>query len=559
MFQVSVSPDMGMYNLLRSQGYDPAYALAEFVDNAIHALQEHCPERLTKGPQLSVTLRVFSADYGEKALRNSIIIEDDGSGITRKRLIDAFKPAKAVSRRGLSEFGIGMKAAAVWFTDTWSLTTRPIGEKAKYEFKFDLTDLVQKAKDVVDVTESDAGTEPKGTKIVLSGTRRVINKDRFSDICVELTELYQRFTEGSSAILNLRAEFDGTPTELKFKTPDRETLRSPEFRTVGGKVYAVGKEQDWLVPVSFVFAGARVDGQVRLLSKGSYTTNPGLVLFRHNRVIQGTSRQPFVPVRLLSTSNKYGRQRVYGELHLDDLPVSYTKDKFEIDEDQFIDALKQVSGMNELLRQATEYRKADGVKPVASMKALEKLVGKSKIRSVAPAAKAPTKGGVTHAKSPGSLASQPAAARQPAPPPPPYLTVLGGIKGKSSSLVLNSIIEEAMHQFALHRGIAAALCLRIVVEVGVLHKVRRDFPSQYPKVSEKGIKALLNYMSSNADDFFDKKVDHLVIKCVQSNASGTQADVILLNNVSHGHYQPDLPELNQLVGNLQHLLEWAYS
>ena len=548
MFEVNVSPDMGMYNLLRSQGYDPAYALAEFVDNALHAFQEHCPHRYKKGPALAIRIRVYSPAYKDDALKNSIIIDDNSSGITRERLIDAFKPAKATARKGLSEFGIGMKAAAVWFTETWSLITRPVGENTKYEFSFNLGELIKKGRDVVEVREANAGDFPEGTRIILAAVRRTITAERFKDICDELTEIYQKFTEGASAILDLQAEYDGTPVDLKFKPPIRDTLRAAEFRSANGKLYAVGKEKDWLVPVSFVFAGAEVSGQVRLLSKGSYTNNPGLVLFRHDRVIEGTSRKPNIPVRLLSTSNKYGRQRVYGELYMDGLPVSYTKDKFEIDEDQFIGALMNVPQMADLLRQATEYRKADRVIRVPTEKAFEKLVGKKASRA--------TRAAKGSAAKPAKAKSSAPAVKLP--PPPPYVAVLGGITGRSSSLVLNSIVEETMRQFELHRPMAAALCLRIVIEVGVLHKINRDFAAQYPKVAEKGIAALLRYMNSNRADFFDLKRDHLVIKCIESAVTGTQAESIFLNNIAHGHWHPDIDEMNRLVSNLQQVLNWAY-
>lgn len=552
MFQVSVSPDMGMYNLLRRQGYEPANALAEFVDNALHAFQEFCPQRVRKGPPLSIKLHIYSAQYPDKSLRETIVIEDNGSGITRTRLIDAFKPAKQVSKIGLSEFGIGMKAAAVWFTETWSLTTRPVGEKTKFEFKFDLGELIKAGRDVVDVAESAAEGFPEGTKIVLSNVRRAINRERFDDICADLVEIYQRFTEGSSAILDLTAYYDGTPVDLKFKPPVRETLRAPEFKSANDKTYAIGKEKDWLVPVSLVFGGALVEGHVRLLTKGSYTNNPGLVLFRHDRVIQGTSRQPFIPIRLLSTANKYGRQRVYGELHMGELPVSYTKDKFEIDEDQFVDALRRVSGMEDLLRQATEYRKVDRVIPVTSFKALEKLIGKKASRA------AKTAGASTVEKGADKDSKRRSTPKVAAPPAPPYVAILGAINGKSSSLVLNSVIEETIQQFIQHRGIAAALCLRIVVEVGVLHKIKKDFPAQYTKVSEKSIAALLRYMNSNRSDFFDTSRDHLVVKCIESAINSTQAEAIMLNNIAHGHWHPEVSELNTLVKNLQQLLHWAY-
>ena len=106
---------------------------------------------------------------------------------------------------------------------------------------------------------------------------------------------------------------------------------------------------------------------------------------------------------------------------------------------------------------------------------------------------------------------------------------------------------------------SSAMCFRMVLEMGVLFRIEQDFPDEYLKVSEKGIKAVITYMNGHLNSFFDAKRDHRVIKCVQSITNGTQADVVLLNNTAHGHYQPDRAELNRFAINIEQLLRWAYS
>jgi signal transduction histidine kinase len=63
---------------LRSQGYDPAYAIAEFVDNAVQA---HLSHASVGAEPVVVNLWFYSNDYRDPIKRNSIIIEDDGPGI----------------------------------------------------------------------------------------------------------------------------------------------------------------------------------------------------------------------------------------------------------------------------------------------------------------------------------------------------------------------------------------------------------------------------------------------------------------------------------------------
>jgi hypothetical protein len=130
----------------------------------------------------------------------------------------------------------------------------------------------------------------------------------------------------------------------------------------------------------------------------------------------------------------------------------------------------------------------------------------------------------------------------------------------TASAALQTIIAETLYLHRIRRDIAIAMCLRVVLESGLLAKVEKSFPAQYPKVSSRGVASLINYLASNPNDFFDAKADYKLIKCLQSfSSTGTQPDVVLLNNAAHGHYQPNIAELNRFVTNLEPLLNWAYA
>jgi Histidine kinase-, DNA gyrase B-, and HSP90-like ATPase len=552
MFTVNVSPDMGMYHLLRNQGYDPAYAVAEFIDNA---LQAHLSQPKTKKPSsepLKIDLHFYSNDFGKIQLQNSLSIKDNGPGIKTERLADAMKPAKPPPTKGLSEFGIGMKAAAVWFSDTWTLSTKPLGSDTQFDLKFDLPTLMKEGKDTVQVKEKSS-SDVNGTTIVLEHLRRPIDKNKFDVICQDLRELYQRFTAGASARLELTAHFNDTPISLKFEDEIRTVLEVAIYKKIGGVLYAIGKPHKWIVPISLTYQGVQVDGFIYLLERGSYTENPGLVMFRSERVIQGTERKPNLPNSLFNTANKYARQRVYGQLFADGLPVTYTKDAFEIDEDAFATQLRSVPGVEELLRQADDYRPTQYAKPIPR----ESDIASGKETK-------PAKGaGKATAKNANSAASsvkpKPVTKAKPTVVPPALLALLQDIRGKTSNLALMSIIEETIYQYQFKREVGTALCLRMVVELGVLDRIERSFPVEYPKISSFGIKKVINYMKNHIAVFFDEKVDYRAIKCVNNTVDGTQTDVVLLNSVAHGHYQPNFSDLNRFATNLQPLLLWAYA
>jgi Histidine kinase-, DNA gyrase B-, and HSP90-like ATPase len=554
---VNVSPDMGMYHLLRSQGYDPAYAVAEFIDNALQAyLSQAVPAGKTVEP-LEIDLCFYSGDYAKASKRNSLVIDDKGPGIKRDRLADAMKPAKPSPVKGLSEFGIGMKAAAVWFSDKWILKTEPAGSKSSYTLTFDLPKLIESSGDTVEV-EVGKSSRASGTTMTLSQLRRPVDYARFQQICEVLRELYQRFTAGSSPRLRLTAHYNDTPVSLQFEPGDRTVLVSPIYKEADKKLYAIGKDRTWHLPVDTTFQGARVQGFICLLERGSYVDNPGLIMFRGERVIQGTVSKPNLPNALFKTSNKYSRQRVYGQLFVDGLPVTYTKDGFEIDEGAFAAQLLAIDGMDELLRQAEAYRANKD--PIPVKKEVDIPGGKGARSKGSSAAQKGGKGAGAKANAPAPgapPAAGPAPASKAPPPPPALLKLLHDLKTKASSVALKSMIEETIYQHQFRREIGTALCLRVVVELATLDRIRRKLPAEYAKVSEKAIKALLNYMNSNPASFFDAKADHDVIKCVQGLATGTQADIVLLNNVAHGHYQPNFPELHRFAANIEPLMRWA--
>jgi|GEM_PF-1752885 histidine kinase/DNA gyrase B/HSP90-like ATPase len=352
MFKVNVSPDMNMYSLLISQGYDPTYALCEFLDNSIHAFQEYSDLDV-----LEIDIDFFSSSYHIKSKRNSIVITDRGPGIKKEVLKKALQPANKPSKSGLSEFGIGMKSAAVWFSNEWVLTTYPKGEGIRLSADFNLEKLLSEGRSVLEVTEKSSDSSNHGTIIELKGLRNRINEDKYEAICRGIGDIYQKFISRDENTVNINSSFDGKKTTIKRKYKGFETLKAPAFVKRKNQIFTTGDEKEWTVDVNTEFQGKPVKGFIHLMNSGGYKKNPGLVLFRHNRVIVGTTEKHYKPDGLYGTSNKAAGMRLQGELHLDEHPVSYTKDRFSFDDEDFGEHLaKDVSGLKDLLNQAENYR-----------------------------------------------------------------------------------------------------------------------------------------------------------------------------------------------------------
>ncbi|MDO6426565.1 ATP-binding protein [Thalassotalea sp. 1_MG-2023] len=563
--EVDVAPDMGMYRILPQQGYNPAFALAEFIDNAIHAFQHNNEALSTK--YLSVTLNFFTNEYEKnKNKRNSIEIIDDGPGMLKSELGRAFKPAKKPVIEGLSEFGIGMKAASVWFTDTWELTTKNLLEKEHHSVHFDLNKLFAEgsSKITVEDSQNDSMISNHGTVIKLTDlrSRRQLDKAKTESICNLLSEIYQRFTslDSSERVLVLKASIDGShPKPLNYKAHDDNTiLVSPINKSVTRQkkstYYAIGEERSWYKNISFDFShdgiSAKITGFIYILKTGRYDTdNPGLVLFRNGRVVVGTHEKDYKPNKLYGTKNKYRSQRLYGELTIDGLPVTYTKDEIDFDEDAFIEELlRQEPEVSLFCNQCENYR---------AEKSIEETVFISSEDDIPPPANKPSP---KKTRSSGVKKTAKPKVNKGKSQRKTILDYLQSLKESDiSNLGLIKFIDELRYQIIADRPVSAALSLRVVIEKGTLARIKKDFNDKYSRVSEFGIQALINHMTNNKSDFFDNQKDVSVFKCVQVNSKSRQfGDVLVLNNIGHGGFNPNSAEIESMIINFQPLLDWAY-
>jgi len=562
-FEVDVSPDMGMYRILPQQGYNPAFALAEFIDNAIHAFQHS--ESIEKPKTLSVTLNFYTNEYDrDTSKRNSIEIIDNGPGMLKSELARAFKPAKKPIVEGLSEFGIGMKAAAVWFTDTWQLVTKNIHEPEYHTVSFDLPKLLDKGQSTILVNDSENYSINHGVVVTLKDirSRRYFDKSKVEAICQTISEIYQKYTrEGEfNKILELKASIDGDNTRnlIYSSHADNTALISEVNKLVtrqGKKTYyAIGNERRWFKKIDFDYTyegvTSAITGFIYILKTARYgNKNQGLIYFRNGRVIVGTHEKENKPEKLYGTNNKYRGQRLYGELNIDGLPVTYTKDGIDFDEDVFIEKLMEDEEVALFIQQCETHRadindneinhvntEAD-IPPPSNKKPEPSKQAKGKSK---PAPKKKTK---KKSKSQRDMIFE-------------YL-----IKLKDSDIAtlgIRSFIEELRYQIVADRAISATLSLRVVLEKGILERIQKDFLPQYNRVEQMGIQALVNYMSNNKGDFFVLG-EEKAFKCAQANSKSRQFDnVLVLNSVGHGSFNPDITEVETIISNLQPLLDWAY-
>ena len=150
---VSIRPSVGYLANLQAINYRAWYAMAEFVDNSIQSyIQNKTKLRKHHGPNFKLKIAIYVTP-------SKIQIIDNAAGITQQDFPRAFRAAvRPENRTGLSEFGMGMKTAAVWFAKKFVVKTKPFDEKELKVVSWDIREIV---KDEIEDLKVKKNSSPK--------------------------------------------------------------------------------------------------------------------------------------------------------------------------------------------------------------------------------------------------------------------------------------------------------------------------------------------------------------------------------------------------------------
>jgi hypothetical protein len=343
---INIRPEVNMLSVLKHLNYKAWFAVAEFVDNSI---QSHLANldvlRAQEGPAFKLRIRVRLDPELSR-----IEITDNAAGIAGGDFARAFRPAEIpLDTTGLSEFGMGMKAAACWFSDLWCVRTKALGEMVERTVRFDIAAIVSNRTETLSVEERPAVPEEHYTIITLARLGAKFPQARTQKkLRDHLSSIYRVFLRRGD--IELLWDRDAEP----LRYPVAAILVFPP--AAASDAPAV----EWRKAVDVDFGdGRRIHGFAALRAEGS-TTHAGFALFRRNRLIVGSDDEPFRPLEIFGNANSYRYQRLFGELHVEGFEVSHTKDGFKWDEHEQ-DVLEKLRGAIEdepmnLLRQAEQYR-----------------------------------------------------------------------------------------------------------------------------------------------------------------------------------------------------------
>ena len=353
---IQIRPGVGILSVLSHLNYKPWFAIAEFVDNSVQSFLDYQAEIQKvdgRKARLRVDIELDSSEGGRLTVR------DNAAGIHEVDYPYAFRPAEVPpNTTGLSEFGMGMKSAACWFSPKWTVRTTALGESAEKTVHFDISRIVEDNLEELTVNSRLIQPSTHFTEISLFNLHKLPQKRTIGKIREHLASIYRVFIR--EGILELR--FQGEV--LSYSDP--AILCAPFHKNVSDA------PKLWRKEIDFDFGyGLRVRGFAALREEGS-TSRAGFALFRRNRLIQGSADEGYRPGFIFGKPNTFTYQRLFGELHLEGFDVSHTKDGFQWDENEepFLELLKEELNADPipLLSQAEGYRvrqKTKSLKPGA--------------------------------------------------------------------------------------------------------------------------------------------------------------------------------------------------
>lgn len=332
--KINIRPTSSVYATYKRLSYQPWTAIAEFVDNSTQSFYDHKDELMAQkyAKGLNITIR-----YIEDAVEGDRLeITDDAYGMEWtdfQRAVVLDRPPKNTS--GRNEFGMGLKTAACWFGSLWSVESTQLNSTTKYYTEINIDELGKYKMEEIDVQEESVSKKDHFTKIVIKRlNKRIVGPRTIGKVKELLSSIYREDLRTGL----VRITYNGSALQFKeapvYTDDDSKTWK----RDVSFTVQHEGKE----LAVSG-FIAIRIPGSVK---------DAGFTLIRRGRVIVGGSEKNYRPSELFGDANSYAWQRMYGELHMDNWPVTQAKDGFDWHnsglEEAFID---------ELSKRTQDYRK----------------------------------------------------------------------------------------------------------------------------------------------------------------------------------------------------------
>ena len=330
---INIRPTTGVYATYKRLTYKPWTAIAEFVDNSTQSYFDHAKElkKLENFEKLHIEITYENGRNGNDVLT----IRDNAYGMEIEEFERAFTLDKAPKNTtGRNEFGMGLKTAACWFGTKWSVKSSQLNSKYGYRAELDVENLHENKQDeiLMDIFEEEEQFHYTEIKIE-NLNKRITGSRTIGKVKDFLSSIYRQDIRNGEIVISYNSEI------LKFNEPQiyKEKINDEN-------------EKEWKKDINFEILHngklLNVDGFVAIRIPGS-VKEAGFTLMRRGRAIVGGPEENYRPYEIFGDSNSYAYQRLFGELNMDNWPVTQAKDQFDWHsdglEEKFIEMLKELT------------------------------------------------------------------------------------------------------------------------------------------------------------------------------------------------------------------------
>lgn len=280
-FIYDMRPPAGIMNVFSRLNYKPHYAIAEFVDNSTQSFFLHRCELRESAPDFKLNIVVVH-DPRERTLT----IEDNAFGMERDRFLDAITldAKNGEQQNSRNEFGMGLKTAASWFGNVWSVSSTAYGSPNRYTAVVDIPHFQESGENNIEIKVETAPLWEHGTTISITQMTKTMGPRSIGKTRAMLASMYRRDLAGGEIHINVNDQdiaFESYPI-LRFR--DREWKKELDF------------------DFDFLDKTYRITGFVGIMNPAGFPKS-GFALFRRNRVIIGGEDQNYKPHEIFGASN----------------------------------------------------------------------------------------------------------------------------------------------------------------------------------------------------------------------------------------------------------------
>lgn len=318
--ELNIQPQAGVIGVFSRLNYKPWYAIAEFVDNSTQSFYSHQIELANQ----AVYDVVVCIDYDSE--KDILTIVDSAFGMELEDFVRAVKiDSPPDDKSGRNEYGMGLKTAASWFGNIWSVRSTQLGSENEYYTEINIPELRNNNLNSVSIRCTKVDPSLHGTTIIIREVTKKIGSPRTKN---KITELLKSM---------YRRDLNSGLVKIKY---DNNLLYYDDHKCLSFRNRTWRKD----LKFSFEFDGYVhcVRGFVGILAHGGFG-KAGFSLFRRDRVVVGGEEFNYKPEEIFGQAQSTISHKLFGELDLDDFPVNQAKDGFVWDdglEEEFIKELK---------------------------------------------------------------------------------------------------------------------------------------------------------------------------------------------------------------------------